>query len=78
VPSSWDEGRRRVWNKHYAWIQDFSSTKHRTFIFTSGDDAEAKQLVIELIEGTGLVAIDLGSLGVSLCGLDLHLVRRLR
>jgi predicted dinucleotide-binding enzyme len=70
-----------------AWIQDFSSNKPRTVIFTSGDDAEAKQLVIELVNSTGLVAIDLGSLatggamhevGAPLSGLDLHFVRRLR
>ena len=69
------------------WIQDFSPTKPRTVIFTSGDDIEAKKLVIELINGTGLVAIDLGSLvaggamhevGAPLSGLDLHFVRRLR
>jgi hypothetical protein len=34
----------------------------RTVIFTSGDDVEAKKLVIELINSTGFVAIDLGSL----------------
>jgi 8-hydroxy-5-deazaflavin:NADPH oxidoreductase len=70
-----------------AWIQDFSPSKPRTVIFTSGDDAEAKKLVIELINSTGLVAIDLGSLvaggamhevGAPLSGLDLHFVRRLR
>jgi hypothetical protein len=69
------------------WIQDFSPTKPRTVIFTSGDDIEAKKLVIELINSTGLVAIDLGSLvkggamhevGAPLSGLDLHFVRRLR
>ena len=69
------------------WIQDFSATKPRTVIFTSGDDIEAKKLVIELINSTGLVAIDLGSLvkggamhevGAPLSGLDLHFVRRLR
>jgi predicted dinucleotide-binding enzyme len=69
------------------WIQDFSPNKPRTAIFTSGDDTEAKQLVIELINSTGLVAIDLGSLaiggamheaGAPLSGLDLHFVRRLR
>jgi predicted dinucleotide-binding enzyme len=51
------------------------------------DDIEAKQLVIELINGIGFVAIDLGSLktggamhevGAPLSGLDLHFVRRLR
>ena len=69
------------------WIQDFSPTKPRTVIFTSGDDIEAKKLVIELINGTGFAAIDLGSLviggamhevGAPLSGLDLHFVRRLR
>ena len=70
-----------------AWIQDFSPNKPRTVIFTSGDDIEAKQLVVELINSTGFVAIDLGSLviggamhevGAPLSGLDLHFVRRLR
>jgi hypothetical protein len=69
------------------WIQEFSPTKPRTVIFTSGNDIEAKKLVIELINSTGLVAIDLGSLGkggamhevgAPLSGLDLHFVRRLR
>jgi predicted dinucleotide-binding enzyme len=69
------------------WIQDFSPNKPRTVIFTSGDDTEAKQLVIELINSIGFVAIDLGSLvtggamqevGAPLSGLDLHFVRRLR
>ena len=69
------------------WIQDFSPTKPRTVIFTSGDDIEAKKLVIELINSTGVVAIDLGSLGkggamhevgAPLSGLALHFVRRLR
>ena len=69
------------------WIQDFSPTKPRTVIFTSGDDIEAKKLVIELINSTGFVGIDLGSLGkggamhevgAPLSGLDLHFVRRVR
>ena len=69
------------------WIQDFSHNKPRTVIFTSSDDIEAKQLVIEVINGIGFVAIDLGSLkpggamhevGAPLSGLDLHFVRRLR
>ena len=63
-------------------IQDFSPNKPRTVILTSGDDREAKQLVIELVNSTGLVAIDLGSLaiggamhevGAALSGLDLPL-----
>jgi len=69
------------------WIQDFSHNKPRTVIFASGDDIEAKQLVIELINGIGFVAVDLGSLktggamhevGAPLSGLDLHFGRRLR
>jgi 8-hydroxy-5-deazaflavin:NADPH oxidoreductase len=78
---------RSISNMPMAWIQDFSPNKPRTVIFTSGDDTEAKQLVIELVNSTGLVAIDLGSLaiggamhevGAPLSGLDLHFIRRLR
>jgi 8-hydroxy-5-deazaflavin:NADPH oxidoreductase len=78
---------KSISNMPMAWIQDFSTNKPRTVIFTSGDDVEAKQLVIELVNSTGLVAIDLGSLalggamhevGAPLSGLDLHFVRRLR
>jgi len=78
---------KSISNMPMAWIQDFSPNKPRTVIFTSGDDAESKQLVIELINSTGLVAIDLGSLatggamhevGAPLSGLELHFVRRLR
>jgi predicted dinucleotide-binding enzyme len=69
------------------WIQDFSPNKPRTVIFTSGDDNEAKRLVIELINSPGFVAIDLGSLatggamqelGAPLSALELHFFRRLR
>lgn len=78
---------KSISNMPMTWIQDFSPNKPRTVIFTSGDDTEAKHLVIELINSTGLVAIDLGSLaiggamhevGAPLSGLDLHFVRRLR
>ena len=78
---------KSISNMPMAWIQDFSPNKPRTVIFTSGDDNEAKQLVIELIESVGFVAIDLGSLatggamhevGAPLSGLELHFVRRLR
>jgi len=78
---------KSISNMPMAWIRDFSPNKPRTVIFTSGDDAEAKQLVIDLVNSTGLVAIDLGSLaiggamhevGAPLSGLDLHFVRRLR
>lgn len=70
-----------------AWIQDFSPTKPRTVLFTSGDDADAKRRVIGLVDSVGFAAVDLGSLraggamqevGAPLSGLDLHLVRRLR
>jgi predicted dinucleotide-binding enzyme len=78
---------KSISNMPMRWIQDFSPNKPRSVIFTSGDDTEAKQLVIELVNSTGLVAIDLGSLaiggamhevGAPLSGLDLHLVHRLR
>jgi predicted dinucleotide-binding enzyme len=78
---------KSISNMPMAWIQDFSPNKPRTVIFTSGDDTEAKQLVIEWVNSTGLVAIDLGSLasgdamhdvGAPLSGIDLHFVRRLR
>jgi 8-hydroxy-5-deazaflavin:NADPH oxidoreductase len=78
---------KSISNMPMVWIQDFSPNKPRTVIFTSGDDTEAKQLVIELINSTGLVAIDLGSLaiggamhevGAPLSAIDLHFVRRLR
>jgi predicted dinucleotide-binding enzyme len=61
-------------NMPMAWIQDFSPQKPRTVIFT-------------LVNSTGLVAIDLGSMaiggamhevGAPLSGIDLHFVRRLR
>jgi 8-hydroxy-5-deazaflavin:NADPH oxidoreductase len=74
-------------NMPMIWIQDFSPNKPRTVIFASSDDAEAKKLVIELINSTGLVAIDLGPLangdamhdvGGPLSGLEFHFVRRLR
>jgi len=78
---------KSISNMPMAWIQDFSPNKPRTVIFTSGDDTEAKQRVIELIDSVGFVAIDLGSLatggamheiGAPLSGLELHFVRRLR
>ncbi len=78
---------KSISNMPMAWIQDFSPNKPRSVIFTSGDHTEAKQLVIELVNSTGLVAIDLGSLviggamhevGAPLSGIDLHFVRRLR
>jgi predicted dinucleotide-binding enzyme len=78
---------KSISNMPMAWIQNFSPDKPRTVIFTSGDDNEAKKIVIELIDSIGFAAIDLGSLatggamhqvGAPLSGLDLHFVRRLR
>ena len=78
---------KSISNMPMAWIQDFSPNKPRSVIFTSGDGAEAKKLVIELINGIGFVAIDLGSLktggamhevGAPLSGVEFHFVRRLR
>jgi predicted dinucleotide-binding enzyme len=78
---------KSISNMPMAWIQDFSSHKPKTVIFTSGNDGEAKKIVIDLIDSIGFVAIDLGSLaeggamhqvGAPLSGLDLHFVRRLR
>jgi len=77
---------KSISNMPMEWIRDFSPTKPRTVIFTSGDDAEAKQSVIELINSTGLVAIDLGLLrtggamqevGAPLSGIEFHFVQRL-
>lgn len=78
---------KSIGNMPMAWIQDFSKQKPRTVIFTSGDDEDAKRMVIELIDGLGFAAINLGSLaiggamhevGAPLSGLDLHLIQRLR
>jgi 8-hydroxy-5-deazaflavin:NADPH oxidoreductase len=78
---------KSISNMPMVWIQDFSPNKPRTVIFTSGDDAEAKKLVIELINSTGLVAIDLGPLAVGdalhdvggpLSGIEFHFIQRLR
>jgi predicted dinucleotide-binding enzyme len=78
---------KSISNMPMAWIQDFSPHKPKTVIFTSGDDSEAKKIVVDLIDSVGFVAIDLGSLakggamhqlGAPLSGLDLHFVRRLR
>ena len=69
------------------WISDFSKSKPRTVLFTSGDDAEAKRVVINLLNDAGFVAIDLGSLanggamhevGAPLSGVELHFVQRMR
>ena len=78
---------KSISNMPMEWIQDFSPKKPHATLFASGDDATAKKLVIELIDGVGFVAIDLGSLktggamhevGAPLSGLELHFARRLR
>jgi 8-hydroxy-5-deazaflavin:NADPH oxidoreductase len=88
--AQWAPGARLVKsisNIPMAWITDFSADKPRTVLFTSGDDAEAKYLVIDMLNDVGFAAIDLGSLavggamhqvGAPLSGLDLHFIRRLR
>lgn len=78
---------KSISNIPMAWIQDFSPQKPKTVIFISGDDHEAKAVVIDVINTTGFVALDLGSLaqggalhqvGAPLSGVELHFVRRAR
>jgi predicted dinucleotide-binding enzyme len=88
--AQWAPGARLVKsisNMPMEWITDFSADKPRTVLFASGDDAEAKYLVIDMLNDVGFAAIDLGSLavggamhqvGAPLSGLDLHFIRRLR
>ena len=47
-----------------SWISDFSPAKPRTVLFISGDDADAKKPVNNLIEEVGFSCVDLGSLAV--------------
>ncbi|KMK69056.1 NADPH-dependent F420 reductase [Puniceibacterium sp. IMCC21224] len=77
---------KSISNMPMAWIQDFSPQKPKTVLFVSGDDRDAKALVVELIDSTGLVALDLGSLseggrmqqlGGPLSAIELHFVRRI-
>jgi predicted dinucleotide-binding enzyme len=77
---------KSISNMPMAWIQDFSPRKPKTILFVSGDDRDAKARVIELIDSTGLVALDLGSLaeggamqqlGGPLSAVELHFVRRM-
>lgn len=53
------------------WIHNFSPNRPRTIIFTSGNDTEAKQLVIGLINSMGLVRnyeLISAALYASVCG----------
>jgi predicted dinucleotide-binding enzyme len=47
-----------------SWISDFSPSKRKTAFFVSGDDADAKKVVSDLIEEIGFCSLDLGSLAV--------------
>jgi 8-hydroxy-5-deazaflavin:NADPH oxidoreductase len=90
IVRDWVPGARLVKsisNMPMAWISDFSKSKPRTVLFTSGDDAEAKRAVIDLLNHAGFAALDLGSLanggamhevGAPLSGVELHFVRRMR
>ncbi|WP_332817703.1 NADPH-dependent F420 reductase [Sphingopyxis sp.] len=90
ILSAWAPGARLVKsisNMPMAWISDFSKTKPRTVLFASGDDAEAKRVVIDLLNDAGFAALDLGSLaaggamhevGAPLSGVELHFVQRMR
>ncbi len=53
---------KSISNIPMAWINDLSANKPKTVIFTSGDDIEAKRVVIDLLNEMGFAAIDLGSL----------------
>jgi predicted dinucleotide-binding enzyme len=68
-----------------SWISDFSPSKPRTVLFISGDDAQAKRPLHDLIEQAGFVCVDLGSLatggrlqqlGGPLAGIRLNYVER--
>jgi len=47
-----------------SWISDFSPSKRKTALFVSGDDADAKKVVGDVIEEIGFCSLDLGSLAV--------------
>jgi predicted dinucleotide-binding enzyme len=47
-----------------SWISDFSPSKRKTALFVSGDDADAKKVVSDLIEEIGFRSLDLGSLAI--------------
>ncbi|AXL92878.1 NADP oxidoreductase [Streptomyces sp. CB09001] len=88
--AGWAPGARLVKsisNIPMEWIEDFGADRPRTVLFASGDDAEAKHLVMKMLDGAGFATVDLGSLavggamhevGAPLSGLELHLIRRMR
>ncbi len=90
ILAEWVPGARLVKsisNIPMDWITDFSANKPRTVIFTSGDDDDAKRVVVDLLNQIGFAGIDLGSLakggamhevGAPLSGVELHFVRRIR
>jgi 8-hydroxy-5-deazaflavin:NADPH oxidoreductase len=47
-----------------AWISDFSPSKSRTVLFLSGDSADAKKPVYDIIDQIGFEPVDLGSLAI--------------
>lgn len=78
---------KAISNIPMAWIQDFTPQKPKTVMFVSGDDAEAKRIVQDLIDGLGFAAVDLGSLDTSaavvqvggpLSGFHFHFVQKMR
>ena len=82
-------GSGRQVDQHHSHdlVSDFSEGKPATVMFTSGDDADAKRIVMDLLDGAGFATVDLGPLreggalhevGAPLSGLELHLRRRLR
>ncbi len=87
ILAEWVPGARLVKsisNIPMDWISDVSPAKPRTAIFTSGDDREAKRIVLDLLDQIGFAGIDLGSLakggamhevGAPLSGVEFHFVR---
>lgn len=77
---------KAISNIPMGWISDFGPTKPKTTILVSGDDDEAKRVVLELLNQVGFAGVDLGPLangrlydvGGPLSGVELHFVRRLR